>query len=993
MTNHNLSEIGTFLYDFLTAFHGDQAFEIRYVREKNGTGQNFSIMRSGNFFYANSTDGGKSIIGHFSAEGIIDLLPDLFLRTDSFPCFTVNSPNFDRMDRCVSTDEDIRKGGRIQCQFVDIDAPKKYRNTKEVLMRWKRKTAKKILSCPVSPSIVVETKHGYHVYWLLNEAGNLKMYRPIQLQLIQYFQSDESCMNESKVMRLTRFPHRKDPKDSFLVREVFFHPQTRYSQQELLDSFPPVTEEKLVRILKKLSRRKSSKIVSTTRDAILNLLAEKLSVVRDLDEKLICHCCMPDHEDRNPSAWFNKSVLWYHCSGCNVHYSIRELALELDWEDIIDELEQNELEVSEEIRRINSHKVSADDLLKDTLTRQDLAIADSITTQVFEYFRAVHQKLTAKHEQYVSDLIHVLVGYRNHQKPVLVPLDMGGGKSTIIRYFLTEMVKSRDDFGAVVAVERVETGNDLMQKINSMVGRDVAFAMRGFDVMECKLNQADGSMLSSCLARSKPYLCEHRLNCRYYLQFDDQTKYPIVIISFKRLELELGNFIGKFGKFKREHLQFSRDLLLIDEKPPMIGVQEITQTEYERWLQYALIFFNSEYATELNRVLPIVTSLFSQEFQRRELIPSQDQAFSFSNDFWMAWRRNFSFTDDIFKLPRFIESLMKNGGHLSLHSGSQTTKLTTSWSNKFNMASDIQTVIFDGTADLDQSYKHEEYHLLDFGSLRTYEGLEFHICDFISGTKTALTDEKMVKALCREVESIANENPREQIFFPVFKKIEPVVVMELADLIVSGRVKVAHYGETRGSNDFRECSIVVIGGILHKGEDYYIAKARSVYDDLQEIEATNIGRVRRFHDDRIEQVKILDMLVDYSQEIKRTSQRDNSTEVKGKVFVFHTDNTLLKHIGIKFPKSRMYAWSPMTIVEEKIKSTSNNTNQQRLLVYLQNRKAAGDREIYYEEIRDHLNLDSKALTKLLGSVKMEMVIEPNYRVEIEGKKKKLVAKS
>ena len=117
-------------------------------------------------------------------------------------------------------------------------------------------------------------------------------------------------------------------------------------------------------------------------------------------------------------------------------------------------------------------------------------------------------------------------------------------------------------------------------------------------------------------------------------------------------------------------------------------------------------------------------------------------------------------------------------------------------------------------------------------------------------------------------------------------------VLELLDDYIStGRIIVAHYGSTRGSNAYKDCSIVVLGGILHKTEHYYIGKAKALFDQrniyLEDTTCSNYGRMRRFNDTNIELVKLLDMLVDYSQEIKRSNQRDNTKNVEGKVYLFH----------------------------------------------------------------------------------------------------------
>jgi hypothetical protein len=377
--------------------------------------------------------------------------------------------------------------------------------------------------------------------------------------------------------------------------------------------------------------------------------------------------------------------------------------------------------------------------------------------------------------------------------------------------------------------------------------------------------------------------------------------------------------------------------------------------------------------------------------ERRQLIAPSNSFFKFSKKFHAVFSDLYHPDQEIWRIPDIFESIICYGGHLDVQKDGRAT-ITTAYNHSYGHFKDFNTFIFDGTADIDLDYLHEQYHVFDFEPLKTYEGLTIYQCDLISGSKTSLGNEAKLRAFCEDVKQIADENPSEKIFLPVFKNYEDEVKAQLADLIVGGRIVVAHYGETRGSNNFNDCSIIVLGGILHKGENYYIAKARAVFKRrrsfIENISSLKYDKVRRFNHKQIETVKILDMLVDYSQELKRGSQRDNSRSVEGKVYVFHNDKILLQHIGLKFPGFNIKERSPQYAIENSIRSKKNNKNIKAICDYI---ISAGKDVIYFKEIRQALDMPKNLFSNTMGNKSLLAYIKSlGYTIVEEGKQKKLV---
>ena len=94
---------------------------------------------------------------------------------------------------------------------------------------------KKIHSFPLPPSIIIKTRKSLHTYWLVKD-GQVGLFRDIQKGLVRYFDGDPMCVNESRVMRLPGFNHCKG--EPVEVQCVLFHPERRYTQEEILRAVP-----------------------------------------------------------------------------------------------------------------------------------------------------------------------------------------------------------------------------------------------------------------------------------------------------------------------------------------------------------------------------------------------------------------------------------------------------------------------------------------------------------------------------------------------------------------------------------------------------------------------------------------------------------------------------------------------------------------------------------------------------------------------------------
>ena len=91
---------------------------------------------------------------------------------------------------------------------------------------------KRIENLPLYPSIIVETKKGYHCYWRASDA-TIDYYRDIECGLIKRLKSDPACKDVCRLLRYPNYYHLKDPQNPFLIKCIY-NSDRIYTQKEML---------------------------------------------------------------------------------------------------------------------------------------------------------------------------------------------------------------------------------------------------------------------------------------------------------------------------------------------------------------------------------------------------------------------------------------------------------------------------------------------------------------------------------------------------------------------------------------------------------------------------------------------------------------------------------------------------------------------------------------------------------------------------------------
>lgn len=135
--------------------------------------------------------------------------------------------------------------------FADIDYPDKLNKTPEKIREYKQDLLMEMMddALPI-PTYVIETKNGFHVYWLLekpvflnelnpDQQNELRLqYRAIEEAILFRFDGDPGAKDVARVLRVPGTLHQKDPNDPFEVKISHASPdECVYTWDEIREPF------------------------------------------------------------------------------------------------------------------------------------------------------------------------------------------------------------------------------------------------------------------------------------------------------------------------------------------------------------------------------------------------------------------------------------------------------------------------------------------------------------------------------------------------------------------------------------------------------------------------------------------------------------------------------------------------------------------------------------------------------------------------------------
>ena len=211
-----------------------------------------------------------------------------------------------------------------------------YRN-KEEIEEYKTAFLKKLENFKLIPNVIVETKNGFHVYWLLDpdKPQSLDAFTPIQEKLIDYFaafeerkeHADSSVKDINRVLRLINYKHLKNPKDPFTIKCIYLNTDVKYTQEDISATIgydiielirntkstelKPVTVKAEINNLQKESRKVHCSSGVQYENLIPFLKQQDIISYLGIDAKPNLNFKCIFHNDNNPSAVIKNNVGYY----------------------------------------------------------------------------------------------------------------------------------------------------------------------------------------------------------------------------------------------------------------------------------------------------------------------------------------------------------------------------------------------------------------------------------------------------------------------------------------------------------------------------------------------------------------------------------------------------------------------------------------------------------------------------------------------------------
>ena len=191
--------------------------------------------------------------------------------------FTVNSGGTKK--------EQINK---INAFFIDCDCGKddkgNYFNL-DIVKQYKQRVLQRVQDFGLVPSFVIDSRNGYHVYWLINNA-KVEQFEEVQKKLIHYFNSDERVFTAQFIMRLPGYYWTKDVQNKYLCT-IYQYNDIRYNADEFITHLNSKVPDYIPE-----TKNISTKI-TTSKQFSIDKTNEHIDAIRRLDvakmKELLCN--------------------------------------------------------------------------------------------------------------------------------------------------------------------------------------------------------------------------------------------------------------------------------------------------------------------------------------------------------------------------------------------------------------------------------------------------------------------------------------------------------------------------------------------------------------------------------------------------------------------------------------------------------------------------------------------------------------------------------
>ena len=176
---------------------------------------------------------------------------------------------------------------KINAFFIDCDCGRENNGNYfdlDIVKQYKQRVLQRVQDFGLVPSFVIDSRNGYHVYWLINNA-KVEQFEEVQKKLIHYFNSDERVFTAQFIMRLPGYYWTKDVQNKYLCT-VYQYNDVRYNADEFITHLNSKVPDYIP------TKNISTKI-TTSKQFSIDKTNEHIDAIRRLDvakmKELLCN--------------------------------------------------------------------------------------------------------------------------------------------------------------------------------------------------------------------------------------------------------------------------------------------------------------------------------------------------------------------------------------------------------------------------------------------------------------------------------------------------------------------------------------------------------------------------------------------------------------------------------------------------------------------------------------------------------------------------------
>jgi hypothetical protein len=176
---------------------------------------------------------------------------------------------------------------KINAFFIDCDCGRENNGNYfdlDIVKQYKQRVLQRVQDFGLVPSFVIDSRNGYHVYWLINNA-KVEQFEEVQKKLIHYFNSDERVFTAQFIMRLPGYYWTKDVQNKYLCT-VYQYNDVRYNADDFIKHLNSKVPDYIP------TKNISTKI-TTSKQFSIDKTNEHIDAIRRLDvakmKELLCN--------------------------------------------------------------------------------------------------------------------------------------------------------------------------------------------------------------------------------------------------------------------------------------------------------------------------------------------------------------------------------------------------------------------------------------------------------------------------------------------------------------------------------------------------------------------------------------------------------------------------------------------------------------------------------------------------------------------------------